>query len=261
MTLFLLTAAHDQPEGFRLAREYVRRAVARLDGMIDVAWIIADDGNVPLTQPSLSFDDADDGCLDCDAQIVYLRRPPHARGLRSFIGNMRELAVTLQQVAQPDDIAAVIEDDWFSAEYLRSAVEVFQRNASLYLWGETRTRYYRVDNRRYHVFRPNGRAALSATVMRATWGAREIMRWADWPHGTIMLDDVLWRGSIPQMGGRTMLLPESRFVVGIKGLPGAQGLGIGSQLDKRHACDPDGVVLRQWVGDDADRYTGFYREV
>lgn len=258
MKLFLLTAAHDQPVGFSLAVRYVRRAVDRLPASIDCGWIVADDGQEPVYRSP--FSEWKGGTLNwyrdeepMSLQVAMLRRPPSERGIESFIGNMRELAVTLEQVAGPDDIAAVIEDDWFSADYLRDACKAMA-DPSLLLWGETGTRYYRLDNRRHHTFRRNDRAALSATVFRARWGATWIRTWANRSQPTIMLDDVLWRRTNVL---KKILLPESKYVVGIKGLPGAKGLGMGCGLDERHPHDQDGSLLRQWIGDDASLYAQY----
>lgn len=263
MNLFLLTASHDQHVGFRHAAGYIKRAVDRVPKSIMCGWIIADDGERAVFDDYETWKNVDEQVHPDMLSVVTIRRPPSPSGLQSFIGNMRELAVTLGQVAGPDDIAAVIEDDWFHADYLRDACAAFQENSHLLLWGETRTRYYRVDNRRYHIFNANGRAALSATVMRAQWGATQIRQWADRSRSTMMLDDVLWRRAIvpvwsPVSRDRQILMPESRYVVGIKGLPGTKGLGIGSDLDERHSLDEGCAVLRQWIGAlDAERYYHF----
>lgn len=259
MNLFLITASHDQHVGLMMAAQYVSRAVGMLPKQIGVGWIIADDGQHSVFEDG-AWDVVSNAASDARIQVVALRRPATPSGLRSFIGNMRESAVTMQQVCGPEDIVAVIEDDWFSMNYLSHAVAAFKDDPALYIWGETRTRYYRVDNRRYHVFNANGRAALSATVMRARWAAREIVRWADRANPTMMLDDVLWRRAAPPPCGRMILHPESRYVVGIKGLPGTKGLGIGSDMADRHAFDRDGIVLREWVGEDAGRYMEFFTE-
>lgn len=251
MNLYLLTASHNQHEGFKLSCAYVRRAIEELPPQVNVAWIVADDSETPVFDDPVAWEVAETALPTM--QAVTLRRPPGASGLPSFIGNMRELGVTLSQCAKPGDIAAVIEDDWFSATYLLHACIEFAKNPDLLLWGETRTRYYRITNRRYHVFNPNGRAALSGTVFRALWGAGEIVKWGSRDRPTMMLDDVLWQQSRVSDSDK-ILLPNSRYVVGIKGLPGTSGLGVGGRLNEQHRHDPDGMVLREWVGPDADTY-------
>jgi hypothetical protein len=43
-------------------------------------------------------------------------------------------------------------------------------------------------------------------------------------------------------------------VIGIKGLPGRMGIGIGHRQSFKGQDDPDGLKLREWIGDDAGIY-------
>lgn len=266
MKLFLLTAAHDQHVGFSLARKYVNRGLSLLPSSIDSSWIVSDDGRVPVydyghflkngtTDGVILFDS--DG--EVTAQFMHMRQPTRDSGLESFRSNMVMLARAVIELADPEDICVVVEDDWFSEQWLADGCKAMIANPDLLLFGETRTRYYRVDNRRWHVFNANGRAALSGTMFRAAWGMDVIRRWEQRADATIMLDDVLWkRSGVPD--SRKLLLPESQYVVGIKGLPGARGLGMGGSLNESHKPDADGRKLAEWVGDDAGEYLKFFRE-
>lgn len=237
MQLILITCASDQHVGFRLAYRYVARCRQQLSPEMEVAWIVADDGRHPVECPAIE-----------GVASIHFRRPP-SDGLESFRGNMRDAVASAQHLAgkREDSLIAVIEDDWLSPHYLADAVRAFTADPGLMLFGETRTRYYRIDNRRWHVFGPNGRAALSGTVMRAPV-LPILSAWATGRDRTIMLDDRVWKS--PTLPAESkLLLPQSCYVVGIKGLPGKGGLGMGCRMDgHRYGHDGDGSLLRSWIG-------------
>jgi hypothetical protein len=52
----------------------------------------------------------------------------------------------------------------------------------------------------------------------------------------------------------TLLENAWRLSIGIKGMPGRGGLGRGHKLDAYRNDDPDGKLLREWIGPDAEVY-------
>jgi hypothetical protein len=77
--------------------------------------------------------------------------------------------------------------------------------------------------------------------------AIETFRWACQQH-TKFIDLELWRKH------RSRYLFGGGRVCGIKGLPGRGGIGMGHSRDFNGTHDPDGRILREWIGDDADLY-------
>ena len=250
MKALLFTMASDQHVGFSFATRYVNRCL--LDSEISARWLIVDDGAEPVPIP---LDE-----LRCDVDYVR-REPENITGMDSLRRNLRTgLDRMLTYGCDPETVVFFVEDDWLAGDWMTDALKAFSENENLLLFGETGTRYYNVASRRHHTFRPNGRSALACTAMRMHPG---IIRWIiDYalPERTIMMDDRLWRKG-PIRDCDKILRPESRYCVGIKGLPGKAGLGMGHRFDERHPQDADLTLLKEWVGvSDASLYETFYQE-
>jgi endogenous inhibitor of DNA gyrase (YacG/DUF329 family) len=111
--------------------------------------------------------------------------------------------------------------------------------------GECRARYYNVATRRGQQLHNNQHASLCSTAMRGM--AIETFRWAC-EQRTKFIDLELWRK------GRSRYLFGGGRVCGIKGMPGRGGIGMGHAADFSGTHDPDGRILREWIGDDAELY-------
>jgi hypothetical protein len=111
--------------------------------------------------------------------------------------------------------------------------------------GEQMARYYNVAQRRGMQLHNKAHASLCATAMRgsALLTLQKVCRTAP-----KFIDLELWHHHRDKH-----LFPGNR-VVGIKGLPGRAGIGMGHRDNFRGEYDGDGVLLRQWVGDDARYY-------
>lgn len=198
----------------------MRRAIDRLGEPVE--WIVADDGREPAC---------------CTLGQTHLIRAPAADPAASFRAN---LLAALER-AQGERILFIEDDDWYSADHLAQLVADLDEAE---IAGEAGARYYHVGARRYHRCRNRRHASLCQTGIRAslvTW-LLDVLR--DRP--TTFVDVLLWREGARRV--RRKLRPASTTCVGIKGLPGRAGLGIGHRLDRRHAHDPNGDVLRDWLG-------------
>jgi hypothetical protein len=224
--LTLLTATGARPEAWALCE----RLMARQDYAGPVHWIIVDDG--PEPQP-VTFQ-REGWTLD------VIRPEPHWQPGQNT--QSRNLRVGLRDV-EPDARLVIIEDDdWYRSDWLRTVDTALQERE---LVGEYRARYYNVSTRRGKQLSNTQHASLCSTAMRGA--AIDTFRWSCERHAKF-IDLELWRKH------RSRYLFGGGRVCGIKGLPGRGGIGIGHSKDFAGTHDPDGRILREWIGDDADLY-------
>lgn len=224
--LTLLTATGARPEAWAICE----RLMARQDYAGQVHWIIVDDG--PEPQP-VTFQR--EGWW-----LEVIRPQPHWQPGQNT--QARNLRVGLRDVSPDARLVIIEDDDWYAPSWLRIA-DTALGNAELI--GECRARYYNVATRRGKQLHNNQHASLCSTAMRGR--AIETFRWAC-EQRTKFIDLELWRK------GRSRYLFGGGRVCGIKGLPGRGGIGMGHSKDFSGTHDPDGRILREWIGDDADLY-------
>lgn len=225
-TLTLITATGGRPDAWALCQHWM----ARQDYAGPVTWVIIDDG--PQPQP-VTF--KREGW-----QLVVIRPAPLWKpGQNTQARNLLKGLDT----AGPDARVVIIEDDdWYSPNWLSLAAAGLEQAE---LVGEPQARYYNVATQAWQQMHNTGHASLCSTALRGSALQRleQVCRTAP-----TFIDLKLWRSF---HGSKLML--QSRAVVGIKGLPGREGIGCG------HAAafgrpDPDGAMLRGWIGADAGHY-------
>lgn len=224
--LTLLTATGCRPQAFAL----LERMMLRQTYDRPVRWIIVDDGEVP--QP-ITFERA--------GWVLEVVRPtPFWRpGMNT---QARNLLAGLDRVNPTDRLVVIEDDDWYAADWLEVCA-IYLERASLV--GETQARYYNVEHRTGRQLSNVGHSSLCSTAMRGS--AITAFRQACQP-GRQFIDLELWRKH------RDALLFPGHRVVGIKGMPGRGGIGMGHKAGFRGQRDPNGVLLREWIGPDADWY-------
>lgn len=145
------------------------------------------------------------------------------------------------------DLVLVVEnDDWYAPDYVTTMVARLDQHS---LVGEVPARYYHVPSNQYLMNANTTHASLSQTGMRAELLSE--LRSICIAGGLSFIDIRLWN-----IDAKKGLYMDKRSV-GIKGLPGRPGIGIGHRPEA--GCgwqdDADGVVLRSWIGDDAELYS------
>lgn len=145
----------------------------------------------------------------------------------------------------PDDAVIFIleDDDIILPPYIETMLKALE---TADLVGESSARYYNVRTGRYKAIPTPRHSSLASTAVR---GREALMRAC---HGGKFIDITLWR----DFKGRKTLL-DTANVIGIKGLPGRQGIGVGHR-DNFGTPDTTGV-LEQWAGDYARNYDIFRR--
>lgn len=213
----VLTPTGGRPEGLALLEGFLNRQTFR-----DFEWIVVDDAD-PTYQPQ-------------GPHVCYYRPPPRP-GENTQARNM---AVALE-LACCDRVAIMEDDDWYHPEYL-ARINAWLDDADLV--GESGSRYYNVRTRTYRLNGNNKHASLCSTACKGA--ARERLREIV-TTSPKFIDIELWRSDL-----RKRLYPFEGLSIGMKGLPGRGGIGIGHQRMKD--TDPDGRVLRGWIGADAELY-------
>jgi hypothetical protein len=223
--LTLLTATGARSAAFTLCERWM----AAQDYAGTVRWVIVDDGPEPqlVTLPRSGW------------SVDVVRPAPlwsHGQNTQA-----RNLLAGLDLVGADERVVFVEDDDWYSPDWLTHVAGHLEYAE---LVGERRSRYYNVATRRWREMGNTGHASLCATALRgrALNTLRQVLR----THRT-GIDMRLWHQH------RSRHLFDGHRVVGIKGLPGRGGVGVGHRKDFG-APDPDGRVLRQWIGDDARAY-------
>ena len=228
----LITPTGDRPECIALAARWVERI--KVPSGVETAWIIADDSTLPSR---LAFRP---GVLI--SHQVYPGDP-----LSSFKGNLLA-GLTLAEEWRADALLVIEDDDWYSADYLRSMVGHLRRKEVV---GDGGAVYYHLPSGRSKVHHNTDRASLSSTAMRSSFFPvfHRVIEEARTP----FLDITLWSEAM-RLGMGQVLVPKVPRVVGMKGLPGRAGLGNG------HHPDGDGWVrgtLRAIIGDDEEVYRAY----
>ncbi len=224
--LTLLTATGARPEAWAICE----RLMAAQDYTGPVTWIIVDDG--PEPQP-VTFKRK-------GWQLMVIRPAPLWQpGQNTQARNLRK---GLEAVPADARLVIIEDDDYYRADWLTTVAERLERAE---LVGECQARYYNIAQRRGRQLSNNAHASLCSTAMRGR--ALDTFR-AELKPGVQFIDINLWRRHKPShlfAGGR---------VVGIKGLPGRDGIGMGHRDDFRGTADPDLALLRQWIGNDVELY-------
>lgn len=224
--LTLLTATGARPEAWAICE----RLMARQDYAGPVRWVIVDDGSDP--QP-VTFARA-------NWTLEIIRPEPFWKPGQNT--QARNLLAGLDAIGPDERVVVIEDDDHYSTDWLTHVSSQLE-NAELV--GEGRARYYSVPLRRGRQLQNTRHASLCATAMRGS--ALDTFRHAC-KRSPKFIDLELWRCHPSQH------LFDGHRVVGIKGLPGRGGIGIGHRSDFRGVSDPDGSLLREWIGVGAEEY-------
>jgi hypothetical protein len=224
--LTLLTATGARPEAFALCERWM----AAQDYTGRVRWVIVDDG--PDPQPVTLA--RDDWTID-----VIRPTPLWEPGQNT---QARNLLAGLEVIGEDARVVCFEDDDHYAPDWL-THVDAQLDHAELV--GEGMARYYNVALRRGRQLNNQHHASLCSTAVRGR--AIDTLREAC-QLSAQFIDLELWRRhpSRHVFGGHR--------VTGIKGLPGRGGIGMGHPPDFIGSPDPDGRLLREWIGDDAMHY-------
>lgn len=224
--LTLLTTTGDRPLAWRLCQHYMQRQTYQ--GL--VRWIIVDDGQTPQ---ATEFE-RENWTLE-----VIRPQPLWSRGQNT---QARNLLAGLERVTTADTVVIIEDDDWYGENWLRT-IDSMRDTAELI--GEKKAFYYHVPKRAYLQINNQAHASLCSTAVsgQAIETLKKVCKVRP-----KFIDVVLWR-----MHANRALFDGSQ-VIGIKGLPGRNGIGVGHRPKMGFRLDESGEILKNKIGSDADFY-------
>lgn len=223
--LTLLTVTGERPKSFALCERWM--AAQTYAGQ--VRWIIVDDGR---EAQQINFEPKR-GTWDVE---VYRPEPFWQPGQNT---QARNLQAGLAVIKNSERLVIIEDDDFYAPNWLETVDQELEKAK---LIGETQARYYNVSKRMGKEMQNKGHSSLCSTAMRDQ--AIETFRSVCRP-GIQFIDHLLWQAHSDRH------LFQGHRVVGIKGLPGRQGIGMGHDKKFTGLRDNDGKLLIEWVGFDA----------
>jgi hypothetical protein len=247
-----ITPTGDRPLAMSLCERWMIHQTVKPD-----QWIVVDDGTAPIT-PTTTME--------------YVRREPRAGDPR------HTLAINLLQaipLIKGDKILIIEDDEYYAPAYVE---EMKKHLDSGTIAGITQNRYYHLPTGGYYMMHNKGHASLAQTAFTNAFvptfrNAVEASMFVDF------LDIRMWRMAKQSLnrgfkfGGRalttrmrtTSQMPKNELVlfsdadrplyVGIKGLPGRNGIGMGHNPGMYLVKDTIGRrVLKQWMPQDYQVY-------
>ena len=224
MVPYFLTPTGNRSEGLALLGEYLEAQTYQGPGK----WIIVDDCDPASYIPPTRF----------ETEIIR----PDWRWRNGQNTQADCLLAGLERIPGDAVVFVLEDDDAYLPEYVATMLAALESSD---LVGESSARYYNVRTGRFKEMPTPRHSSLASTALRGTEALRNACK------GRPKFIDIgLWH----QFRGRKALL-DTHNVVGIKGLPGRQGIGVGHRAT---FGDPDTAgVLRQWAGAYADNYDIF----
>lgn len=210
------------------------RHVQRQKYLGSIQWVIVDDGWTHVEKPMLRE-------LDEVTLIQLTARPREITLVRNLLAALDAVKFDL--------ILIVEDDDWYSDQYVHGMSEILRDHD---MAGCSESRYYHVPSRRYRILKHPGRSSLCHTGFRRSQlpRLREICEKARNP----FVDVPFWEETMRVPG----CLRRDPLCIGIKGMPGRDGIGVGHRPQNGDGWIADnagtlqGSVLRSWIGEDAE---------
>jgi len=229
--LTLLTTTGSRPQAWKICQ----KLMARQTYTGQVRWIVVDDGE---KEQEIDFNPMR-GVWHME---IYRPEPLWQPGQNT---QARNLLTGLAVVKNEENLVIIEDDDFYANDWLETVEKQLQKAE---LVGESNARYYNIKKRMGREMVNRTHSSLCSTAMRGQ--AIETFRSVCRP-GIEFIDHILWQAHSNRQ------IFDGHRVVGIKGLPGRQGIGMGHHEKFTGTRGNDGKLLLEWVGPDA---VGFYIE-
>lgn len=224
MTVTLITLTGERQKAFSLCETWMKTQQGVKIAAPDFQWIVVDDGRTP-TRVTMGQE--------------YIRGPRiWSPGVNTQRFNM-EAALKL---VKGEKILIIEDDDWYAPTYVKTMIDMLDHVDAV---GEGNAKYYYLPKSWYHEMGNFKHASLCQTGMTKT----VLPLLADAVNsGEKYYDIFFWAHVIRH---RYLLMFEKNLSVGMKGLPGRQGIGVGHVNHNGYKHDKDFKVLKEWVGQGA----------
>lgn len=178
---------------------------------------------------------------------IYLGKTRWREGLNTQRYNMEE---ALKHV-RGDYIIVFEDDELYLPIYLENMVGLLDYCD---IAGVCNSKYYHVELPGFKEMHNYNHAALSHTAL--TKSTLPLLQ-AAVDSGELFFDVYLWKKA-QEKRVKSLLLANNNLVIGMKGLPGREGIGAGHKI-KDYLLDPNLVKLEEWCGAYASNYLPFIK--
>lgn len=162
-------------------------------------------------------------------------------------GNM-EAGLTL--VKDSEYIFVIEDDDYYAPDYVEKMLGLLRY---VTVAGLSYTRYFHVKMPGWKVHPNNKHASLSQTAIRKP-AASALMTSVN--SGDLYFDGVFWN-SILEDNIPHALLGNTGLSIGIKGMPGREGITPSHRELRDYLIDPTLTKLKEWIGEDYKLYLNY----
>ncbi len=237
----LVTTTHDRPFCFWILEMWIAAQTVQPD-----LWLVINDSEEPAEYE-----------YRCGQQVIL--RTDHTltaeeKALPSICKNWLE---AIKHIKEDDLVIVAEDDDFYDPTYIQTIRDMLE---TYDLVGISHDVYFKLPTRRFQRMHNTGHASLACSGFRGY--VCEGIEYACKIHKSVFIDMYLWvecgtvfptwtKKLTPQPIGKRMIH------VGMKGMPGAKGLGVGHDLTQG-STDPNFLVLAEWIGSVA---TSFYKDV
>jgi hypothetical protein len=237
MKVSLLTPTGGRPEAFKLCETWMKRQTIQ-----PYEWIVVDDFETPTK---------------CTMGQKVIRRTPYWKPGE----NTLQLNLIEGLKAVTGDIVLIIEDDdWYHPNYIENMIRKFQEyfdefencaseslvlNKPSLIVAEALTKYYNIKNYSYMIHPNIDHGSLFQTGFTADL-IPQILLYLNMYQRETWFDLILWK-TIKNCH-KVMFMTKYPWSVGIKNLPGRNGLGYGHVQKMDYMDERPFKILTNWIG-------------
>jgi hypothetical protein len=233
----IITCTGHRPEAFALCKYFVERQ--KYTGKIQ--WVIVyDEKSFPKVTSNRT-----------NISIETVKGPKlWVEDYNTHRGNME----TALAKVKGDYVLVMEDDDYYKADYIQTMVELLQYADAV---GVSAAKYYNVKMPGYKTMNNIKHASLSQTAFKKHLQP-ELLKAVT--SGDLYFDINFWN-RIQTSQHPTLLLHNTTTSVGIKGLPGREGITPSHRQYRDYFLDPSLSKLKEWIGEsDLELYTRFTKK-
>lgn len=227
-----ITPTGDRPLAFDLCQKWILNQIQKPD-----QWIVVDDGDGPLGN---NFPILNGNGMEFD----YIRRYPKPNDPKFTLAENLKAAIPH---IKGDKILIFEDDEYYAPGYVQAMAGHLSRTE---VTGIGKSRYYHLPSGGYMVIGNMGHASLAQTGFRKSFipEFRKILT-----PGKLYIDYAIWTAAKKRKSCYVFFDPKPLYV-GMKGLPGRNGIGRGHDPRIYRKKDPGRSVLKKWIPKDYQVY-------
>jgi len=239
--LSIITPTGDRYDALKMAfRHMKRQSFLSPEAGGQVEWVIVDDGRTQATAKAVA-EQSQSELANLGITMYHVRqKSAYPYGPQSLASNI----INGIHYVSADKILIWEDDDCYLSGYLEDMWDRLQEAEAV---GTVWQKYYHLPSRSYRVFRNRGSAlcstGMSADLLPILFQAASHCLETN----NKGLDAFFWKVAMTGAGTFDIFEPERDLMIGIKGMPGREGIGVGHR-PKKFRPDPNLTVLQKWVG-------------